>query len=265
MANGRVLQSWTMEEVQAVVHYERTCGTPGTDIHSHLMEVYGPDIMSTQIVRWWWLQFQDGHTSMLDDVRSRLQVYLHDHSTSLSDWRRCYLPSTRDMVLVFIILLSISLRWNKHIPTHYMGTISKKWGRGSPYQVCYKFGAFLYSVQWRSSWYSHRVYITIVRLNFLFKKCVDYTISRGYRIHSQGNGAQFPAGTRDSSVLHSSPTSFGAHPFSCPIGTGGYFPGGKVAGAWSWLLASTHYQGWEWWSYTSTLPYLSHMSSWCDD
>jgi hypothetical protein len=37
MANGRVLQSWTNEEVRAVVRYEWARGIPGTDIHGPYM------------------------------------------------------------------------------------------------------------------------------------------------------------------------------------------------------------------------------------
>jgi hypothetical protein len=51
MVNGCVLQSWTKEEVWAVVRYKWARGTPGTDIHSHLVGVYGPDVMSTQMLR----------------------------------------------------------------------------------------------------------------------------------------------------------------------------------------------------------------------
>jgi hypothetical protein len=39
MANGRVLQWWTKEEAQTVVLYEWARATPGTDIHSSLVEV----------------------------------------------------------------------------------------------------------------------------------------------------------------------------------------------------------------------------------
>jgi hypothetical protein len=53
MANGRALQSWTKEEVQAVVRYEWARGTPGTAIHSRLVEVYGPGVMLMQMVRQW--------------------------------------------------------------------------------------------------------------------------------------------------------------------------------------------------------------------
>jgi hypothetical protein len=68
VVNGRVLQLWTKEEVQAVVHYEWARGTPGTDIHSRLVEVYGPDVMSIQMVWRWCQQFQDGCMSVLDDA-----------------------------------------------------------------------------------------------------------------------------------------------------------------------------------------------------
>jgi hypothetical protein len=44
-------------------------------------------------------------------------------------------------------------------------------------------------------------------------------------------GVRFPAGTRDSSLLHNVHTDPGAHPASYPMGTGGCFPGGKAVGA----------------------------------
>jgi hypothetical protein len=37
---------------------------------------------------------------------------------------------------------------------------------------------------------------------------------------------------------------------------GGYFPAGKAVAAWSWPLTSTWCQGQEWWSHSSTLPYV---------
>jgi hypothetical protein len=40
---------------------------------------------------------------------------------------------------------------------------------------------------------------------------------------------RFPA-VQDFSLLHSIQTGTWAHPASCPMGTGGSFPGGKVAG-----------------------------------
>jgi hypothetical protein len=39
-------------------------------------------------------------------------------------------------------------------------------------------------------------------------------------------------------LLYIVQTGSGAHPISYPMGTGGSFPGGKAAGAWSWPLTS---------------------------
>jgi hypothetical protein len=44
-------------------------------------------------------------------------------------------------------------------------------------------------------------------------------------------GVQFPAGTRDFSLLHSVQTDSRAHPASYTRRTEGSFPGGKAAGA----------------------------------
>jgi hypothetical protein len=38
--------------------------------------------------------------------------------------------------------------------------------------------------------------------------------------------------------LHVVQTGSGAHTASYPLGAGGYFPGGKAAGPWSWPLPS---------------------------
>jgi hypothetical protein len=46
---------------------------------------------------------------------------------------------------------------------------------------------------------------------------------------------------RSLSVLHSVQTGSGIHPTSYPLDTGGYFPGSKMAGAWSWPHHSTYY------------------------
>jgi hypothetical protein len=43
------------------------------------------------------------------------------------------------------------------------------------------------------------------------------------------------------SLLHTIHTCSQVQPASYPIDTGGYFPGGKVAGAWSWLGNFTYY------------------------
>jgi hypothetical protein len=49
-------------------------------------------------------------------------------------------------------------------------------------------------------------------------------------------------------------TGSGVHPIYSPMGTGGSFPGGKVAGAWNWpLTASADVK--KMWISTSTPPY----------
>jgi hypothetical protein len=41
---------------------------------------------------------------------------------------------------------------------------------------------------------------------------------------------RFPAETGEFSLLHNFQTGPGAHPASCAMDTGGYFPGSKAAG-----------------------------------
>jgi len=47
---------------------------------------------------------------------------------------------------------------------------------------------------------------------------------------------QLPAVAGNFSLHHLVKNGSGAHPASYPMGTGGSFPGGKAAGAWSWPL-----------------------------
>jgi hypothetical protein len=61
---------------------------------------------------------------------------------------------------------------------------------------------------------------------------------------------------QDFSLLHRVQTSSGVHPASYPMGTGSSFPGGKAARTWGWPLISIQCWGQEWWSYTSTPPYV---------
>jgi hypothetical protein len=56
-----------------------------------------------------------------------------------------------------------------------------------------------------------------------------------YDLYDQGS---FPNRGRDSFLRHRVQTGFGAHPASDQMGTGGSFPGGKTARAWSWLPTS---------------------------
>ncbi|GFY40289.1 histone-lysine N-methyltransferase SETMAR [Trichonephila inaurata madagascariensis] len=55
-----VLNSWSKEEVRAVIRYEWARGVSGTKFPNRLVEVYGPGVMSKQMVRRWCLTFSDG-------------------------------------------------------------------------------------------------------------------------------------------------------------------------------------------------------------
>jgi hypothetical protein len=59
-------------------------------------------------------------------------------------------------------------------------------------------------------------------------------IAMGYRLDCRGS---IPGKAWDF-ILHSIQTSCMAHPAFYPMGTRGYFHGGKAAGTWSWPLTS---------------------------
>jgi hypothetical protein len=69
-------------------------------------------------------------------------------------------------------------------------------------------------------------------------------------------GVQFLVGARDFSPLHSNQTDSGAHPASYQMGNRSSLARDKVAGAWSRPLTSGHSQSQEWWSYTSSPPWV---------
>jgi hypothetical protein len=55
------------------------------------------------------------------------------------------------------------------------------------------------------------------------------SIVSDYGLEDRAIGVRFPAGTKDFSCSPCVQTGSGAHPASCPMGTGGPFPGGKSA------------------------------------
>jgi hypothetical protein len=63
-------------------------------------------------------------------------------------------------------------------------------------------------------------------------------IATAYGLDDQGVGVWVPVGS-EFSLLHNMQTGSGAHPASYPMDTWGSFPGGKVAGVWSWPLTSS--------------------------
>jgi hypothetical protein len=54
------------------------------------------------------------------------------------------------------------------------------------------------------------------------------SIVSGYGLHDRAIEVQSPAEARDFSSSLCVQTGSGAHPASCPMGTGGPFPGGKA-------------------------------------
>jgi hypothetical protein len=79
--------------------------------------------------------------------------------------------------------------------------------------------------------------------DFLYVYCsVMEPVSSGSIVSDYGLddlviGVRSPAGAEDFSSIFCVQTGSGAHPASCPMGTGGPFPGGKsAAGAWCWPL-----------------------------
>jgi hypothetical protein len=56
-------------------------------------------------------------------------------------------------------------------------------------------------------------------------------ITLGYGLDDRGFRVRFPAGVGNFSLHHRVKNDSGSHPASCPVGTRGSFPGGKVAGA----------------------------------
>jgi hypothetical protein len=60
---------------------------------------------------------------------------------------------------------------------------------------------------------------------------VSADIALGYGLYDLGSRVRFPAGAGNFSPHRRVQNGSGAHPASYPMGTRGYFPGGKVAGA----------------------------------
>jgi hypothetical protein len=56
-------------------------------------------------------------------------------------------------------------------------------------------------------------------------------IALGYGLDDRGSRVRFPAVAGNFSLHHRVQNGFGAHPASCTMGTMGFFPGGKAAGA----------------------------------
>jgi hypothetical protein len=88
------------------------------------------------------------------------------------------------------------------------------------------------------------------------------SIAVGYGLDNRGPRVWFPAGAGNFSLHHRVQNVSGAHSASYQMGTSGSFPGGKVAGAWSWPLTSIWCRGQEW---AELYLYSPNTSSWRGD
>jgi hypothetical protein len=59
------------------------------------------------------------------------------------------------------------------------------------------------------------------------------------RNHIGSTGGRNSSAGRVKNFLHVVQTGSGVHPTTYPVGTEGYFPGGKAAGTWSWPFTSS--------------------------
>jgi hypothetical protein len=84
-------------------------------------------------------------------------------------------------------------------------------------------------------------------------------IALSYELNDRGSRVRFPAVAGNFSLYHRVQTGSWAHPASYPMGTRGYFSGGKVAGAWSWPLTSSWCRGQR---MSGAIPPLPNKPSW---
>jgi hypothetical protein len=149
-------------------------------------------------------------------------------------------------------------RFNKTITNHkYLYSVWKTNFCSSFCIHAWRFSKYTWALSFQNviEWYSDEL---VLPLFFFPFRSWDSSVGivTGDRVN--GQGSIFRRGEKFC-LLHSILTSFGAHPTSYPVGTGGSFPGGEATRAWSWPHTSINCWYQEWWSYTST----PHTSSWC--
>jgi hypothetical protein len=86
-----------------------------------------------------------------------------------------------------------------------------------------------------------------------------YEVSTVIRMDDRDSRVRFLARTGNFSLHHRVQNGSGAHPASYPMGTKGSFPGGKVAGAWSWPLTPIYCRGQR---MSGAIPPLPTTPSW---
>jgi len=79
---------------------------------------------------------------------------------------------------------------------------------------------------------------TLYRTTVCVMKLTKERIKLNSLWRDRGSRVRFPKGAGNSSLHHRVQNGSEAHLASHPMGTRGSFPGGKVAGTWSWPLTS---------------------------
>jgi hypothetical protein len=79
-----------------------------------------------------------------------------------------------------------------------------------------------------------------VRTEFLVGRVSSDSIVSDYGLDDLAIVVRSPAGAKDFSSILCAQTGSGAHPASCPMGTGGPFPGGKKRGRGVTLTTHPH-------------------------
>lgn len=82
---------------------------------------------------------------------------------------------------------------------------------------------------------------------------MSVSIAKGYGLEARGSVL---GRARDFHLFHNAQPDSEAHPGPYIMGTGGWFPGGKMTGGWNWPLTSNKCWSQEWWICTSTAPHV---------
>ena len=89
-----LILSPTACEVLSVIKFLNAQGIAPIEIHRQLCQVYGPNIMSKQMVRHWCRQFSEGRQSVHDEERNGRSSLINDDLVELVQQRvmenRCF-------------------------------------------------------------------------------------------------------------------------------------------------------------------------------
>ena len=83
-----VLEIYADEEVRSVIRFLWAKKLPTIEIHKELKAVYGPNVMTIQMVRKWCREFDEGRVDVTDKVRSGQPSVSDDIVKQVNDiWR----------------------------------------------------------------------------------------------------------------------------------------------------------------------------------